>query len=1358
MNRFWDIVMKPCLEAINAKNIVEIGSDNGYGTKNLINYCEDNKGTVTSIDPFPKYDYKQWENEHVGIFKLYTDLSLNRLPLLQEYDAILIDGDHNWYTVYNELKIIQNTFNSSELPLIFLHDINWPYARRDLYYNPDNIPVGYRQAYDKKGMLPNELNLQDEGGLNDHLNNAIYENNPQNGVLTAIEDFIDQYPEKDKINFINIPGFFGMGIIYNTEKHKNILNVINNKNFDKNILHKIEMERIDWLIKHKDKQKLNKQLAKDKEVLLNNQKNIEKDNQGLLNEKNILQKEKDRYININKILEKTISQMKLNNEGILDEKNILKDKYSEQLKEIEKLKETIKEKDKRINKLLVENKIHLNSIRYNLGDVIIRGMKPSINTIKMPIRIIRLFKQGIQKKKNEKKKLEINTENADISLKEKKICPGIKNTEQLILRSDIEEVRDKNYILNLQQNKNSIYEIEGNPIVSIIVVNHNGEKHLDNFFNSIIKNIKYKNFEIVIVDNASKDRSLEIIGSYSNKLNIKLIKNTNNESYSRANNQGAEIATGEYYLFANNDIQVFEGWLEQLLTEYTKDKNIGAVGSVLFYPKCPEDSINSNKSFTIQHCGIKFKKTKERIIPYNYLNGKSPSEAYNETTNISAVTGASLMVSKVKFLQVGGFTEEYIYGYEDVDFSLKLMKKGYNNYIVPSSMAFHFEFGTQEKQNKSAVSKRRMNNINVFKDRWEKWLDKKYNLSIFSKENNFFETKIKVAFAVTEAGDDVSAGDYFTAMEFGEAMKKRGWEIQFLKRKGPEDWYVVDDDIDVVITLLDAYDVRKIKCNNENLITIAWARNWFERWANQPYIRDYNYVLASSKLACEYMEKIIGRKVHLLQIGSNKDRFTVDRQENLELKCDYCFTGSYWNDPREIIDMLNPQKYSQYKFNIYGANWDKLDKFAPYNKGFVSYKTMPEIYASTKIVIDDANRVTKPFGSVNSRVFDALASGVLVITNGLLGAEYTFNNLLPTYKTEKELNDLIEYYLSNEEERIKLVKKLQTEVLEKHTYDVRVNELLEIMGYMEPKKKIIIKTPVPKAEVAEEWGDYHFALALIKEFGKLGYEAQMQYLNQWNDDDSEADIVMVLRGLNKYNTKNYHYNIMWNISHPDEITMDEYYSYDHTYIASKVWTEYVRENKKNDYTKIDVLLQCTDTSIFKPVENSKTNYELLFVGNSRKIYRKIIKDILPSKHDLAVYGTNWTGLIDQEYIKGENIPNKELYKHYGTAKIVLNDHWDDMREKGFISNRIFDVLACKSFIITDEVVGLDEYFGDSVISYKGKDDLKEKIDLYMNNEELRKKEIEKAYEIVVNNHTFEKRAQQIIEELNHKENGESIND
>ena len=118
--------------------------------------------------------------------------------------------------------------------------------------------------------------------------------------------------------------------------------------------------------------------------------------------------------------------------------------------------------------------------------------------------------------------------------------------------------------------------------------------------------------------------------------------------------------------------------------------------------------------------------------------------------------------------------------------------------------------------------------------------------------------------------------------------------------------------------------------------------------------------------------------------------------------------------------------------------------------------------------------------------------------------------------------------------------------------------------------------------------------------------------------------------------------------------------------------------------------QCTDPEIFKPYKDAKYHHQLLFVGNSRNVFRKALKYLIPTKYDLAVYGTLWEKFIDKKYIKAQYINNDEVYKYYSNADIVLNDHWDSMRENGFISNRIFDVLACNGFILIDNVDGLEK--------------------------------------------------------------------
>ncbi len=204
--------MLPIIERVKASYIVEIGSDTGINTKNILKYCIDHDAHMTAIDPLPGFDVDEFKAEYGDKFEIYKELSLSRLPLLKDYDVILIDGDHNWYTVYNELKTIERQFKGKKFPLIFLHDVCWPYGRRDLYYNPENIPETQRQPYKKLGVYPGQSNLKEKGGLNEFSCNSIYENTPKNGVLTAIEQFIDE--SELEFSFETIEAFFGLGILY----------------------------------------------------------------------------------------------------------------------------------------------------------------------------------------------------------------------------------------------------------------------------------------------------------------------------------------------------------------------------------------------------------------------------------------------------------------------------------------------------------------------------------------------------------------------------------------------------------------------------------------------------------------------------------------------------------------------------------------------------------------------------------------------------------------------------------------------------------------------------------------------------------------------------------------------------------------------------------------------------------------------------------------------------------------------------------------------------------------------------------------------------------------------------------------
>ncbi len=217
MQFHFEPIIQPILTLLQPATIVEIGSETGGSTNQLLQFCRQNGAVLHAIDPVPLFDPVALQRAHSGHFIFHQALSLKALPTIPEYDVVLIDGDHNWYTVFNELKQVEQKSleTSRPFPFVMLHDVGWPYGRRDLYYNPDTIPVKHRQPHTKKGMRPGVPRLQQQGGKNASLNNAIEENTPHNGVLTAVEDFLKE--TRYHLELMLIPGLHDLALLFRTE-------------------------------------------------------------------------------------------------------------------------------------------------------------------------------------------------------------------------------------------------------------------------------------------------------------------------------------------------------------------------------------------------------------------------------------------------------------------------------------------------------------------------------------------------------------------------------------------------------------------------------------------------------------------------------------------------------------------------------------------------------------------------------------------------------------------------------------------------------------------------------------------------------------------------------------------------------------------------------------------------------------------------------------------------------------------------------------------------------------------------------------------------------------------------------------
>jgi hypothetical protein len=220
MSEFSEIIV-PALAIAGATEIAEIGAEFGGMSTILADFAAAEGGRLTSIDPAPKIEFLNWVGGQQGVRHIVKP-SLETIEELAGVDAWLIDGDHNWYTVYNELKKIEAVCRRDGKPLlVFLHDIGWPWARRDLYYAPEQIPAVFRQPYDYKGgCVPGSPMLVPNRGFRGlgQFAAAICEGGPRNGVLTAIEDFIeDVRGAGGKLGFAEIPAVFGLGVLFDTD-------------------------------------------------------------------------------------------------------------------------------------------------------------------------------------------------------------------------------------------------------------------------------------------------------------------------------------------------------------------------------------------------------------------------------------------------------------------------------------------------------------------------------------------------------------------------------------------------------------------------------------------------------------------------------------------------------------------------------------------------------------------------------------------------------------------------------------------------------------------------------------------------------------------------------------------------------------------------------------------------------------------------------------------------------------------------------------------------------------------------------------------------------------------------------------
>ncbi len=872
------------------------------------------------------------------------------------------------------------------------------------------------------------------------------------------------------------------------------------------------------------------------------------------------------------------------------------------------------------------------------------------------------------------------------------------------------------------------------PLVSAIVPTRNGLPHLERLLTGLIKHTRYPALEVVVVDNASSDGTLAYLKSLEAPFPIHVIANEENLSFSQTNALGAQRASGELLLFLNNDVEPFEpGWIEELVCALDGE-GVDAVGATLLHP---EDLDRPAEEPRVQHRAIRFRWQDEMVKGFNHGDGESLWEGpFGIELRAPAVTAACMLIARDSFERIGGFGEAYRYGTEDVDLGLKLLVSGGESAGVGRSVLVHRESSSQNRASSDFRRLNRLENRRLFLECWGPQVRREHRLARL-RLDPFWTDGSGAHVAITLTSLDVRDGwgDWYSGHEIGDALEGLGWQVTYVQRKG-DAWYELPEDLDYVLSLMDPFDLRRVP---DHVTTIAWIRNWTERWLEQPWFERADVLLASSQGTAELIEERTGRQTIRFPLAVNPARFHP-RAPDERFLADYVFTGNWWGKDRDIQQALAPREGE--RLAIYGKDWEQVPEFAPHARGELPYEQLPLLYPSAKLVLDDTQGPTLPYGALNARVFDALASGTLPLTNCEAGVRELFDEEFPVWDSRETLRSTLDELLGDEPRRSALAARYRETVLTRHTYAHRAAQLREILVEHEQRLSFVLKIGAPNRAVAPLWGDLHFAESLARELRRRGHRVLVQTLDEWEDEAGLTfDVVVHLKGLSRFHPKPGQFNVLWSISHPAGLSGEECDGYDLVAVASPLFAEQLRERTR---TPVVVLEQATDPWVMYPEPRAELAHELVYVANSRGVLRPVAAEVQGTKRDLAIWGSGWEGLTDTARVVGEHVPNGELRHVYSSAGIVLNDHWEDMREHGYISNRIYDALACGAVVLSDDVPGLSERFGDAVAIYRSPGELHDSIErLLADPAELRRRG-EQGRETVLAGHIFAHRVDELL--------------
>ncbi|WP_181243280.1 glycosyltransferase [Glaciihabitans tibetensis] len=289
-----------------------------------------------------------------------------------------------------------------------------------------------------------------------------------------------------------------------------------------------------------------------------------------------------------------------------------------------------------------------------------------------------------------------------------------------------------------------------------------------------------------------------------------------------------------------------------------------------------------------------------------------------------------------------------------------------------------------------------------------------------------------VVFVVSTSDLTEGKGDLYVAMGLGKYLNRLGWGVQTwpMGSWGQE----LPERTSVVITMVDAFIPGFVP---PGAVRIAWVRNWTDNWAALPYLRSFDEIWTSSTPSREVLQKNFDGTIRIVPIAGDHELFyPAETASDLAIVT----TANGWGSDRELssaVDALAPGRNVDWYGSVSAATSPRNVR----HHGPEDYFTLSSIYNRAQLVLDDLIPAAKAYGNHNSRLFESLLSGALTLVNTADGLEELGLADVPVYSHADELEPLVESLLADDTRRQELAARLRAVVLERHTFEVRANEL-----------------------------------------------------------------------------------------------------------------------------------------------------------------------------------------------------------------------------------------------------------------------------------------------------------------------------